>query len=456
MRKIICLLCVLVLLPVSCFAWGSPDGTPMAFDFDFGFEMDPDAFPKEDYRTALGYSELLNRTRISGTYMLAGDGSDCFDLNLNVSITDTKTETVSIHFFGPRGGMYITSPLLGDVILFMNLQGLLKIALKAYDYFEIPLQEPALLLSYANEYGLHGLKESWGEWFPTGKNVALKQKKTLELASDLRNLWADDENFVDWLNAVGIRSGFSSVVEEEMAAMEDYVRNCFPDGLTRKVTKKGETWTTGKTTIATRKTENDEETFDLLLPATAEYGLVTEIHSNKRKAGSVNDIDLSAKIDSDTENWLDLTVTGENVPDDYFFTEPFSMEINTAGFLTGNAGLKIVGEKTGDRDLAVTIYLKDETTGEYRQAIRASGTKTDRTGDPNPAYDYTLVFESVYVTALTEASLSDLMNNVAGPFVKGILPVLVQVPTITCQVILDQLTEHGVLNLLTGDLDLGN
>ena len=456
MRKIICLLCVLVLLPVTCFAWGSPDGTPMAFDFDFGFEMDPDAFPKEDYRTALGYSELLNRTRISGTYMLAGDGSDCFDLNLNVSITDTKTETISFHLFGSHNNLYITSPLVGTERLYMNLNGLLIIALKIHDYFGIAAQEPALLLPYATEFGMNGLKWLWAGQFPAGTNVKMNRQEVRKLAGSLQALLTEDSDFADWVKAVGIRSGFSDVIEDEMSAVDDYVMDFFPDGLNRKVTKNGETWTTGKTTIATRKTENNEESFDLLLPATAEYGLVTEIHSNKRKAGSGNDIELTAKIASDTDNWLDLTATGENVPETYFFTEPFSLEINTAGYLTGNAGLKIVGEKTGDHELAASFFRKDETTGEYRQLLRVSGTRTDRTGDPNPTYDQSLVYESVYLTALSDQSLSDLMNNIAGPFVKGILPVLVQVPTITCQVILDQLTEHGVLNLLTGDLDLGN
>ena len=202
MRKIICLLCVLVLLPVTCFAWGSPDGTPMAFDFDFGFEMDPDAFPKEDYRTALGYSELLNRTRISGTWIRSGNWNDCYDITLNIAITDKETANVPLRLFGFRNGLFVESPLLGEERLFMNLDGWLKIALKAYDYFEIPAQEPALLLPYASELGLRGFNERWEKWFPTGKNVALKQKKTLGFTSDLRNLWTDDENFADWINAV--------------------------------------------------------------------------------------------------------------------------------------------------------------------------------------------------------------------------------------------------------------
>ena len=42
------------------------------------------------------------------------------------------------------------------------------------------------------------------------------------------------------------------------------------------------------------------------------------------------------------------------------------------------------------------------------------------------------------------------------PTSRSLLKRISKVPTITCQVILDQLTEHSVLNLLTGDLDLGN
>lgn len=455
MRKIICLLCVIALLPVSCFAWSSPDGAPMAFDFDFGFEMDPDAFPTADHRIVQGYSELLNRTRISGTYMLAGDGSNCFDLLLNLSVTDTKTETISFHLFGSYNNLYITSPLFGAERLYMNLNGLLIIALKIFDYFEIAAQEPALLLPYATEFGTQGLRQMWAQQFPAGTDVTMDQQDTLNFAESLQALLAEDRDFADWVNAIGIRSGFSGIIEEEVDSAEDYVLDHFPDGLTRTVTETGETWMTGETVIASRTAENVAESFELLLPATEQYELVTEISSKAQQAGTGKDLDLTAKIASEEENWLDLTVTGENVPDTYFFTEPFTLDIKTAGYLTEEAGLKIIGEKTGDNGLVVTFFLKDEATGEYRQVVRASGTRTDRTGDPNPTYDMSLVYESVYLTALADQSLAELLNNIAKPFAKGILPFLVQVPTISCQVILDQLTDHGVLNLLNGEMDLG-
>ena len=104
---------------------------------------------------------------------------------------------------------------------------------------------------------------------------------------------------------------------------------------------------------------------------------------------------------------------------------------------------------------AVILYLCNAENGDYRQAVRCSGTVKTRTGDPNPTYDTMLVYDSVYLTALTEVTLSRLTNNIAGPFIRGILPLLTQIPAVSCQVILDRLTEHGVLNLLSSDFDLG-
>lgn len=454
MRKLLCFLCALVLLPVSCFAWSSPDGSPRAFDFDFGFEVDPDAFPEDDCRTATGYGELLNRVRISGTYIMAGDGSNCYDLQLILSVADKKRAEIPLRFFGSNNDMYITSPFLGDETLFMNLNGWLKIALKAYDYFEIPLQEPALLLPYATEFGERGLRYFWAEQFPDGKTVKLNQKNLLQLAADLRKLLNEDEDLADWLNAIGIRSGFSSVIMEETETLEDWVRNQFPEGLSRTVTKKGETWASGDRTVCTRTSENGSESLEILLPPTDQYGLVTEIHSRKQPAGNGNDLEMTAKIASDTENWLNLNLFCANLPETFPFTEPFTMEFRTSGYLTGDADLTVTGEITGEHGLTVTLFLKDPETGEARPAVRCSGTATARTGDPNPTYDHSKVYESVYLTALTDYTLSELMNNIAGPMVRGMLPVLIQIPTISCQVILDQLTEHGVLNLLSGDLDL--
>lgn len=461
MRKLLCFLCVLVLLPVSCFAYTSDDGSPLAFDFDFGFEMDPDAFPTADHRIAQGYSELLNRTRISGSYVLAGNGTDSFDVDLNLCITDKKPAEAEFTLFGYHNYVFITSPLFGNERLMIDLAYLPTIGLKVYDYFDIPMQECAMLFPFSSESRLQNLISLWIEQFPNGESIDMQLAELLCVANRLQEIYNMDEGICEWLKSIGIRSGFYDIIDEEIYVLDDYVENNFPNGLTRTVMETGEIWMTGETIIASKITENGTESFELLLPATEQYELVTEISSKVQQAGTGKDLDLNVKIASEEETWLDLTVTGENVPDNYSFTEPFTLDIDTAGYLTEEAGLRIVGEKNGDNDLEVIFYLKNEMTGEYRQAIRLFGTTREWLEAKNPVYDYSIVYEtyfqdkSIALNRLTESSLSKLLNKILYPFVKGIIPLLVQIPTISCQVILDQLDEHGVLNLLRGEMDLG-
>ena len=339
-------------------------------------------------------------------------------------------------------------------MLYVRLELWLPLALKMYDYFNIPLQDLVLLIPYITKQGTDGLKGLWENTFTNVSNINLTQDEVIQLAGNLQELWNEDGNLRDWLKAIGIRSGFADIVEEEMETVEDYVRNRFPNGLIRIVGENYETWMSGETLIATQHTENGEEIFELLLPATEQYELVTEINNKTQMIGKCKNIDLDMEIASDEENWLDLILTGKNVPDTCFFTEPFVLDIKTTGYLTGENDLKIVGETTDDDGFAISFFLVDRLIGQYHQAVRVSGTIEKVLNYSNPPYDLAEEYEWVYLGGLSDSSFSDLMNNIAGPFMKGILPVLVQVPTITCQVILDQLTEHGVLNLLSGDLDL--
>ena len=83
-----------------------------------------------------------------------------------------------------------------------------------------------------------------------------------------------------------------------------------------------------------------------------------------------------------------------------------------------------------------------------------SGTVRALPDAENPAYGGELTWDSIYLTSLTEYTLADLTNKAAGAFARGILPVLVEVPPISCQVILDELTDCGILLLLSSDYEL--
>lgn len=461
MRKILCLFCVLILLPVGCFAESGPEGKPLAFDFDFGFELDPNAFPEEDYRTALGYGELLNRTRLSGTFILSGDGKDCFDIFLTISVTDKKTAEISMHLFGYRNYVFITSPLVGEERLLIDLEKTMAVGLKVYDYFEIPVQEATLLLPYVNGYGLNDLMEIWSAAFPAGEDVTMTEQELLALAEKLRKLPDDSASFSNWLDAVGLRSGFSGTVREEAELLDMYVSDSFPDGLERRATGTGEEWISGGQTVCASSSGDGTESFMLLLPPTPDYGLRTEINSQKQRMEDGYSLDLTAGIASEKENWLNLSLTGTGLPDRFPFTKPFSAEILSSGFMTGDAGLRICGETDGKSGLSVKLQLRDPETEEYRQALCISGTAVQRYGDENPEYGELLVWQSYFrdasivLTRLTEQSVSAMMGKILKPFIRGILPVLVQVPAITCQVIMDQLDEHGVLLFFDSGFDPG-
>ena len=448
-RRGLCLLCALMVLFGICPAWAD-ENAPMALDLDLGFSLDPTLFPAEYARDAEGWAELLEKVRLSGSWIEARNGSDCFDIDLKFSVTDKKTASVPLHVYGPRNGAYIESPLLADQRLYFNFAGWLKIALKMYDYFEIPLQEPALLLNFANDFALQKLKDFWAGAFPAVEGETHYTPDQLkETAAALQTLLAEDTDLADWITAVGIRSGLDTVVLEEAELLDLYVDASFPDGLT--VTRSGahEKWTAGETTVLESDRTDAESTFELHLPATPGNGVAVDV--NRRQ--TAESMTFSVRIASARETYLDLNMEGTPLPESPLFTDPFSVRVRTGGYMTGDLDCRITGE-TGEADArALTLYLKD-ADGNEKEAFRVSGTIRAIPDAGNPFYDGSLTGDSVYLTSLTEFTLAELTNKVAGAFVRGILPVLVEVPPLSCQVILDELTDCGILQLLSSDFEL--
>lgn len=449
MRRGICLLCALMVLFGLCPAWAE-ENAPLAYEFDLGFALDPTAFPQENARDAEGWGALLEKTRVSGSWIEARNGSDCFDIDLKFSVTDRKTASVPLHLYGHHYGAYIESPLLADQRLYFYFGGWLKIALKMYDYFEIPLQEPALLLNFANDFALQRLKAFWKDAFPpTEGETHYTPDRLKEIADGLRNLLAEDTDLNDWISAVGIRSGLDTLILEEAEWLDLYVDENFPEGLTVSRNGQTEKWTAGNTPVMERDLSDSGETFELHLPTSAGNGVAVDIACQK----TGGDLALGAKIASARETYLDLEIGGTGVPGTAFFAEPFSLEVRSSGYMTGEVDCRIVGE-TGEGDTrTLTLYRKD-AEGNGKEALRVSGTVRALPDAENPAYGGELTWDSIYLTSLTEYTLADLTNKAAGAFARGILPVLVEVPPISCQVILDELTDCGILLLLSSDYEL--
>lgn len=453
MRKLLCLLCVLVLLPVSCYALSRPDGMPLSLDFDFSFDMDPDAFPEEDHRTATGYAELLKRIRVYGTYMVAGNGTNFFDIDSNISITDKETVTIPIHLFGDGDEVFITSSLLGNECLYIFLDTVLYSALSIYDYFSIPAQQLALLIPYINDHALYYLRDIWKMYFPDGTNVSLSPEQMLQLVEDLQGLInKNDARLVYWIRAIGITSGFDSVIDEEIALLTDYVDIELPEGIEHEITGNVETWTSGEKNLCTHTADDTSETLIITLPETPEYGLKTDVYSQKKVDDTTEDISLTVKIASETEKWIDINVTGSKLPVGFPINQDFSISFSSSDILFGEMDCKVIGEVHDDEKLSLSFLLKQDE-GSYKQAICLTGVLRQNSNSQNPMYDDAWRERAFVLTSLNESTLSQLSNAIIEPFIREMIPVLVQMPTISCQVILDQLSEHGVLLLLSTDFD---
>ena len=326
------------------------------------------------------------------------------------------------------------------------------LALMVYDYFGIPLQELALLFDSANDFPLHLLKTFWMGAFPTTEGETRYMPDQLkEVAARLKNLLASEVFLTKWISAIGIRSGLDVLAMEEAELLDDYVDEAFAQGLTIMRTAEGEVWFTGDTVVKESHDTDGKRTYVLHLPASFGNGVSVDITCSE----TGDKLSLSAKIASVRETYLDLHLEGTALPETVFFEQPFALDIRSSGYMTGNVDCRIVGE-TGEGDTrALILYLKD-ADGNEKEALRISGTIKTIPEAENPVYDNGLTEGSINLIDLNEYTLANLTNQLAEPFVRGILPVLVEVPPLSCQVILDELTDSGILLLLSSDFELGH
>lgn len=448
-RRGICLLCVLIVLFCLCPA-RAEENRPLAYAFDLGFSMDPTVVPREYARDAEGWSALLEKSRLSGTWIEARDGSDCFDIDLNFSVTDRKTATVPLHMSGNRSYVLFESPLLGDQRMYLYFLYFPYLALMIYDYFGIPLQEATLLFNSANDFPLQKLKAFWmGAFPPTEGESCYTPDQLKEIAARLKGLLAAEDFVTKWISAIGIRSGLDALAMEEVELLEDYVDEAFEKGLMVTRTADGEVWSTGDTVVKESRYTDGNQTYSLHLPPSFGNGVSVDINRRETR----EKLSLSAKIASVRETYLDLHLEGTVLPETVFFEQPFVLDIRSNGYMTGDVDFRILGE-TGEGDTrALILYLKD-ADGNEKEAFRISGTIRAIPEAENPAYDNGMIEGSINLMDLNEYTLANLTNQLAEPFVRGILPVLVEVPPLSCQVILDELTDCGILLLLSSDFEL--
>ncbi len=347
-RRFLCLLCALFLLiPSLVPAEGVQAADNYSFDFDFTFTMNAQAFPKLMRSRMAGYAALINKLGIRGNVAWTLS-TESFELDAELYFTDKPDLTFPFRVYGAEPRIFITSPLIQDEVLLLNMIALLEFGVKTKKTLGIPLPYLAYLYPLTTKYAMTGLTNIWNEVigsYPEGGTITPEQ---------LRNLtgrWSEEflnnPDLQRWITALADGSNNAQdAVEAELMSVPDYIEKITGfKAVTITAGEGSETWTNeSRQTLYSRQESDGAHSVSVTLPA-SENGYEPLFSYSSANDGSTVSFKLESSLNRDpyaivlkpvseeeehTEE-TDGTYDEYEDEDGYYYDEDFDNESESEG-----------------------------------------------------------------------------------------------------------------------------
>ena len=297
LRRLICTFCALLLL-VPCLACPA-ESAPVnhSYDFDLLFSLNAGSFPPAQRARAQGYADLLDRLGLRGSVAWNTENRS-FDLDATLYYIDRPSCSFPFHIYGGPSRWYITSPMLGDAEIFLNMSALLEFAIKAKDNLNIPLPYVAFLFPYTTEYAFSGLSTAWKETIGVSSGSrTVTAEQCSELSSRLSREMEENSHLNRWLTALADGSSASAMLWREFDGLPAYCEKIAGSApITVTVDDSSETWKNSSgDTLFSRRDSGTDHSVSLSLPAT-DNNYVPAFSWSVSESGSGLSFILSATI----------------------------------------------------------------------------------------------------------------------------------------------------------------
>ncbi len=301
LRRIICLLCA-ALVAVYAFPAVSDtaDGGNSSYDFDLAFYLNADSFPELLRTRAVGYAALLNRLGVRGNVSWSPQ-TESMDLEAVVYFTNGPSLTYPFRIYGTKQRVFITSPMINNEIILLNMAALMEFAIKAKNTLGISLPYVALLFPYTTESAFDGLLSSWQQvigHFSADGTVSPEQFR------ELSGLWSEElmsnSLLQYWISGVADGSDAPEAVEAEMNSLPLYYEIVTDNKpVSVSVAPESEIWKNAAgNTLFSRVESDDSLSVNFSLPA-SENGYMPSFSFSRRSDGNMFIFDAAASIRRD-------------------------------------------------------------------------------------------------------------------------------------------------------------
>lgn len=462
MKKLIALVlvCVTVLGMVSAIAESS-SGNPevISYDFNLRFHLNADAFSFHERKRQQGYEDLLDMLEFRGNYSYC-PATDSSDFRLEIVPVTNPSAKISFRVYGIRTQRIVTSSLFGAEKVSFAPAYFMHFANSVWEVIRLPLYLPALINPQITITAFRSIADVWN-WGMSEKSSGKISKDTIKkIAEGWRTQFAENDDLNTWLKVITNPIPDGALVVSEIEQLPDMLLS-FANGKPLRITsaagvKQG--LNASGDVLWEERTSDEQYSLLLNLPESNKgyKPYLAFSREEEEKSFSVHlDADWSrgGKKQQDPENAenypdtiLKTSLEVSQLPKTYPADAEFSGEIEVKGIVLPELHCKVKGKTTAAGLIGINAIFADNNTVD---------TFFSCTGTVVPvSYEGVLAFSQEELIApfnLFEISFkakNSLIDALDRSIVLGLIDFLYELPVSSCQSVMDDIENAGILKLL--------
>ena len=499
MRRILCILCAVLLLIPALPAAAGESGGSFSYDFDLTFSLNSGSFPKLQRSRTEGYALLAECIGLKGNIAWSAD-TQSMELDAVLYYRDNPSLSYPFRLFGTKARLFVTSPLINNEVIYLDMSCLMEYAIKVQNYLSIPLPYFVFLVPYSDEYALGVLANAWNSTigsFTESGTVSVDQFRAL--SDQWSELLQSHVHLQRWITALADGSSDPEVTAtvnsefENLPSYYEYVTLNQP--LTVTVGNGGQTWKNaeGKTLFTSCESEGSFS-LDFSLPA-SKNRYIPSLSFTRSTGESTFSFDLEASVcqedypianestrnvsasaaetasedtdgedetvyveifENDEEDELDarpglllyVSAEAEDLPSAYPDDSSFTVNATVRGTVYPNYSFYIKGETKKDGAVSLSLCKPYVEGTEPVRIFTCSGTVLPAETREIPDYMLKSLSGTHNAFSFNEQSLAVFTRKVVPSLVRSLISFVEAAPTAACQSFLDDLTDSGVLGML--------
>ena len=448
-RRLLSLLLVLLLLPVSCLGEA------------YSFELTFSSAPAQPGSSLEGILDLLKMTKATGEVRINDDPSLGFDSTLSLILDEDEATRLDFRLYGVQALFHLFSPLWNDMDLLVNVPAMLEFGMKIYQHMNIPLQRVFILYPYLTREAIRRVLGTFKDTLMQGDRTV--QADELEfLGNELVSQLYNERSFRIWMDVMGSLNESGSQLSSLWEAWPVYLTEQIGSIVCEK-TDTSISWTRGSDGMVLFQDTWDglgNDTIRIRMPGFL-YGSDAALDYVRTAHDDCYDVDMTFNIGEGEDLLLSGTVESRDIPGHLPVRKDFSCSMNFQGPLLQSLTYLAFGAN----GLLETATLKDtleiRLQGGPEGVSLLSGDKEMLTlhflageipmGEPpeHSVYEFREGFE---IFSLNDSSLHELVEQAKDHVIEKGIPIIYHAPVTTVASLMDILQDAGILDMLASGL----